>query len=506
MKDFVQALGTITRDFQFVSTSTREILKETLEISPNYPEFTKRLCRRAMSESASDELVLLAIQHSSYLNFDELKWKVLEAQGNRTLVHPYVLEMKAVSESDWATVFEAMESAIDQSKSEWESFLQLLHLYKIVSLNRIGSPLEERTQKRIEKAMELNPALELYSPRFYLNLTTRLRLEGDVSKALSICERGLSQANRVDDRLSKITLLWKKAELIGVYSFGQGTTEIAKQILRDAIELSESIDCAICRAGILSLIQVMCHMRGEYSEAYDISLENLKVLESIGRQDDFNIHNLSAICNEMGNGREALEWANQALIAYDKTPLFRPIAYLDIAWSLINLGRLDEAEEQVSLAREYLFQSGYGSIIAIEHMVSGLLERACGEYEEALISLEKAWETNLKEHRHNRANSCLIKLAETEIMAFEPTPDNMQDESSGIWLTRVEEYGERMDLPGVIALALFLKSELRLKQGRFSEAQELYNEVQEMSELPGLTYLKEKAHSVDLILGQRKSK
>ncbi|MFW9832773.1 MAG: tetratricopeptide repeat protein [Candidatus Thorarchaeota archaeon] len=490
----VKPFGTITRDFQFVESSTREILEEILEISPNYPAFTKKLCKRASSESASDELVLLAIQHSSYLNFDELKWKVLEAQSDRISVRPHILEMKAISENDWDTVIEATEAAIDQANSEWETFLQLLHLYKIVSLNRFGSPLEERTQRRIEKAMDGNPALEQYSPSFYLNRTIRLRLEGDVSHAQSVCEKGLSQARNVDDRLSEIFFLWQKAELIGVYSFGPGTTEIAKQILREAIEISDNINCKGCRAVILELIQVMCHMRGEYSEAYEISLEILKMLESIGKQDDVNMHNLSAICNEMGNGREALEWANQALRIFDKQPFYRPVAYLDVAWSLINLGKLDEAEEQLNLAREYLYQSGYGSTLAIEQMVSGLLERALGDYDSALTSLEKAWETNLRENRHNRATSCLVKLAETEVMAFKPTPDNIQDESAGIWLTRLEEYGEKMDLPGVIALALFLKGELRFKQGRLNEAKELDEKVHRMSELPGLAYLKDKAH------------
>ena len=500
----MKPFGTITRDYQFISPSTKDTIDELLEVSPTYPEFTKKLCRMAMSESATDELVLLAIQHSSNLNFDELKWKVLEAQEARSLVRPHILMMKAISESDWDTVIEAMEAAINQSNSEWESFLQLLHLYKIVSLNRFGSPLEEITQKRIEKAIENNPAFEQFSPRYYLDLTIRMRLEGDVNHAKSVCEKGLTQSRKVDDRLNEIFFLWQKAELIGIYSFGPGTTEIAKQILREATEISDSIHCIGCHAVILELIQVMCHMRGEYSEAYDISLEILKMLETIGRQDDVNMHNLSAICNEMGNGREALEWANQALLIYDKQPFYRPVVYLDLAWSHIILGRFDEAEEQLNLAREYLYESGYGSIIAIEQMVSGLLERARGEYENALMSLEKAWETNVKEHRHNRATSCLVKLAETEVMAFEPTTSNTQDESSGVWLTRLEEYGEEMDLPGVVALALFLKGELRLKQGRLVEAEELDTEVHKMSELSGLAYLRDKAHPVDLMPGQRK--
>ena len=446
----------------------------------------------AMSESATDELVLLAIQHSSYLHLDDLKWKVLEAQGDRIYVRPFLLEMKAVSGSDWDTVFEAAEHAIDESTSDWESFLQLLHLYRIVSLNDLGSPLEARTQARIEQAIETNPALGQYSPRFHLDLAIRMRLEGDVRLALAACDEGISQAREVDDVVSEVYLLWQKAELIGVYSFGPSSTETAKEILREATEKSISIDCLRCRVSILSLIQVMCHMRGEYSEAYELNLENLKSLESIGSEEGIYAHNLSVMCNEMGDGREALEWARQAVNAFDKRPLFRPVAHFDVAWSLVNLGRLSEAEEHMRLAREYLVKSGYESVFAIEQMVNGILERAQGDYESAMDSFQRALDINLKERRHNRATSCMVRLAETEVMAFNPVPENAQDESSGIWLTRLEEYGEEMDLPGVIGLAILLKGELRLKQGRLNEAQELEHEVRRTAELPGLAYLKDR--------------
>lgn len=490
----MKPFGTITRDFQFVESSTRKLLKEIVEISPTYSEFTKILCRKAMSDYATDELVLLAIQHTSNLSFDELKWKVLKVHGDRIVTLPYILEMEAISDNDWDTVIEATEAAIEQSKSEWESYLHLLHLYSITSWNRLGSALEEKTLTRIKIAQENNPELEALSPRFYLDHTIRLRLEGDVSRALAACEKGLSQAIKVGDLVNQARLLWQKAELIGVYSFGPGTTDIAKQILRKATKICDDIDDTMGLAKILELIQVMCHMRGEYSEAYDINLKNLIMVESIGYQADIDIHNLSAICNEMGNGLEALEWAKRALEVSEKNPLLLPVAYLDIAWSLINLNRLDEAIEEMNIARELLYKSGYGSTMAIEQMVSGLFERAQGDYDSAFSSLEKAWEINLKENRHNRVTSCLIKLAETEVMAFNPTPDNIQNESSGIWLTRLQDYGEKMDLPGVIGTVLFLKGMLRLKQGRLSEAEDFENEVQKMSKLPGLTYLKDKVH------------
>ena len=297
----MKPFGTITRDFQFVTCETKRILEKLQESSSSYPDYVRGLCKRAMQESAADELVLLAIMHLSYLHFDEMKWKLLEAQGDRISTRAYLLAMKAASGSgsDWDTVFEAAEHAIDESTSDWASLLHLLHLYRIASLHHLGSPLEARTQARIEQAMERNPALVQYSPRFCLDLAIRSRLEGDVGLAMLACDDGLTKSREFDDLLTEVFLLWQKAELIGVYSFGPSSTETAKAILREAAVKSESIECLRCRVSILSLIQVMCHMRGEYSEAYDLNLENLKTLESIGADGGTYIHNLAVMCNEM---------------------------------------------------------------------------------------------------------------------------------------------------------------------------------------------------------------
>jgi tetratricopeptide (TPR) repeat protein len=145
-------------------------------------------------------------------------------------------------------------------------------------------------------------------------------------------------------------------------------------------------------------------------------------------------------------------------------------------------------------------------VVAIEHMVSGLLERALGDYDSAMNSLESALNINLKEHRHNRVTSCMIKLAETEVMSFEPTSVNQNQDTSGKWMTKLRKYGDEMDLLGVKGLAFYLKGELRLKQGRHDEAQEFAEKVLKMSEVPGLTYLKEKARLIQEVTTPGKKK
>ncbi len=88
---------------------------------------------------------------------------------------------------------------------------------------------------------------------------------------------------------------------------------------------------------------------------------------------------------------------------------------------------------------------------------------------------------------------CLMMLAETEVISFEPNSSNRDHEMSGQWWERFDKLVREMELPGFIGNALYLKSELRLKQGRYEEAQQLISEVLQLSKKPGLAYLHEKA-------------
>ena len=124
----LKPFGTMTRDFPFVEPGIREILEEIIEISPDYPEFTKMLCKKAMPKTAASELVLLAIQHATNLSYSELQWKVLDVHGDKIAILPYLLAKKASDDNDWEFAIDAAQDAIDQSKTQWESLMHLLHL------------------------------------------------------------------------------------------------------------------------------------------------------------------------------------------------------------------------------------------------------------------------------------------------------------------------------------------------------------------------------------------
>ncbi len=483
-------------DFQFVSGNTNEILKELMNASYNYAEYTSMLCKKALLESSSDEIIILALWHSSLLSLKKIERSIIDTHKDRRTIIPYHLSDQALDNEDWELAINALEEAIEKNESEWQSFLYLLKLYQIATTHKIGSILEDTTKSRIEKVVDRNPDLKCYSSKFYLYHAIRLRQEGDTEGAGDACNQGLMIAESYDDKLHEARLMWEKGELEGIYKFGKKSTINAKQILIKAKMICEELGDIRGLMLIKSLIQVISHMRGEYTEALNINFENLESLELIGEKPVVDLHNVAFMYNEIGDGNEALEWAKLAVDNAKNYPINYPYALLDYTWALINLNRLKEATEYLDLARKLIFKSGIEAIIAFEYLVTGLLERAQGDYDSAFESFKNSLDINIRNGRNNRVSSCLIKLAETEVQTFEPTIKNRDENFAGYWHERLEKHANEMELPGVIGIELVIRGELRLKQGREDEAHGCIQQVLEMSEWPGLDFLKKMAHSL----------
>lgn len=473
-----------------------------MKISKDYSDFTLSLFNKAVDVSASDEIVILALRHASNLSYSEHEWKILDIHKERIVVQPFYHAKKASEDLDWDTAIQVLQNTIENCQSEWLSLLYLLKLYWIATSRKIGSSLEESTKEQIVNLISKDSKFQCYSSELYYYQTTRLRQEGDFESSLEVCEMGIRQSKRCDDQLFTCRLIWLKAELLGIFFFKQGSIARAKKLLKVAREIAETLNDSMGIIQIQSLIQVMSHLRSEYSMALELNFDNIRRFELIGEQPDVELHNVSVMYNEMGNGKEALEWAFVAQEGSRNYPLLHAYTFFDVAWAYINLNKLDEAIHYLNLGREKLLREGIESMIAIEYTVNGLLERARGNYASAFDSLERAMEINRRNGRHNRVISCLIKLAETEVLAFQFNSGNYLNEVSGKWMAKLEKCANKMDLPGVKGLVKYLLGELRLKQGRLIEAQERIEEVLRLSDQPGLEYLKDKKLVQELLVHQ----
>ena len=107
--------------------------------------------------------------------------------------------------------------------------------------------------------------------------------------------------------------------------------------------------------------------------------------------------------------------------------------------------------------------------------------------------LQIAYEINERFNRYARLRSCLHDLVLTELVLFNPSKETNQSEQSGPWMKKMELMCEKNDIPGYSGFLSLVKSELRVKQGRYSEAIEILDELIEFSNNPSLRHIHNKA-------------
>ena len=172
-------------------------------------------------------------------------------------------------------------------------------------------------------------------------------------------------------------------------------------------------------------------------------------------------------------------------------PSIRANSYLNMARALIILERLDEAEYFLDIGRKLTMDVGINRALARTYVVTGLLERARGDIQTALQTIEQGLKISEGKNRQFPIIEILHSLAETEIILFTHYEDQNQD-NVGPWLTRLEYEARERDFPGYIGLALLLKAQLRLNQGRVSDAYNILDEAIDISKNPGTKFLEKK--------------
>jgi tetratricopeptide (TPR) repeat protein len=195
----------------------------------------------------------------------------------------------------------------------------------------------------------------------------------------------------------------------------------------------------------------------------------------------------------IGEYEEALEWAKMGIESSVRTtgyPSLHVEAHIRIATALINMGKIEEGIAHLDIANKMsLTRASEKSLLEI-YNAYGYLERKKGDIETSIYYFEKALEISERTSWQHKINVCLTRLAESEIMQFTHFEQSRDD--IGPWLSRLETMSREKDLPGILGLALLLKAELRLNQGRVDDAYSILDEAIEISKNPGTKFLEKK--------------
>jgi tetratricopeptide (TPR) repeat protein len=211
--------------------------------------------------------------------------------------------------------------------------------------------------------------------------------------------------------------------------------------------------------------------------------------------------NVSWLYSELEDGENALEWAKMG----SAQPHFlstegnlKAMVLTRLARAFTLLGKLEQAEKYLEESETQALMIGSDAAISDNHIVAGHIEIAKGNLEAALYHFERGLEIAEHINYQNRINSCLIGLVRIEIAMLETDESISLRETSGPWMKLLQSEVNKKDLPGIRGRLLLLKTELRLKQERFEEANGLLDEIRSMTKEPGLHYLGQKASELQL--------
>jgi tetratricopeptide (TPR) repeat protein len=472
----MKALGSITKDFPFLEEDVRRELEALMDAASDYWSFGELVARRAAQHYCPPMIVFLALYHVSRLENPMAAEKVYDAHPELPLPMPFIYPGSDLSRGGP----ELVEGAIEHFDSPLATFYMLMRLYRA---SDVGGPEEANAQERIENILEEHPALRLQSADYIGHTGYRVRLEGLPEAALEYYYRALEMARESDDKCHQVSLLMLAAEVEGQFKTDHGHFERAKRLLGEGKEIAEAIGD---RAGLAELLNAMSEysvFRGEYSEFMRCQMEAAKIREELGLISYVTAMNLAYSYRLAGDLQTSLEWYREAVRLEDN-----PYTHAGMATVYMSMGDLESAEKWLDSAKELVMQGGLEYALGRWYCVSAALESKKGDLESAMESYKKGLEIHERGSRMLRARATLHTMAKLEVKMFNPTKENRLDEHAGPFMKRYEEDVADKDLPGHEAQLLLLKAELRMKQGRHEESQQLMESVLEMTDYPALEY------------------
>jgi tetratricopeptide (TPR) repeat protein len=361
--------------------------------------------------------------------------------------------------------------------------------------------LEEEALDKLQSLIDSEPKMEFLQADVSIAKASRPLLEGRVADALRLNEVGIAHAQAFND-----IYILSEAYIYQAYYLRHFDSAKALEMLDKVKEIRNTLGFnAEEHWGYCNIRHSVHNPRGEF----DLSLHYLQ--RAIAIREAQRIHtslralpiNMAYVYIELEDGENALEWAKMALA----NPQFMSsesgimaLALTRLAMAFVLLDDIEQAEKYLEESKTESLKVGIDRLTAENYIVMGHIERARGELESAMFHFERGLEISEEISHQNRINSCLIGLVKTEIDLLEFDESANLRDTSGPWMRVLQSEASTKNLPGIHGFHLLLKAELRLKQGRMDDANNLLEDIRNFAVRPGLGYLGKKADKLQSII------
>jgi tetratricopeptide (TPR) repeat protein len=483
----MKPLGAITKYYSFIDEESKSILDSLMDESSSYYDFAQRLCEVVLENEVSINLAYLAAVQAWWTRREDAMKLIQEKYREVTYLQPW-RHLHTTIDTDQAAYHDAVVGAIEEamacSLEDWmKTELFLLHAFyhwpRYGDVPSLVEPLEQA-----KEIIEANPSLICFEPLVCCFEAMVKRRENDRNSAILDYQRGLKLAEAHDDSLYKYMNLMGMANVLRQLNIQESLA-----LFEELYQLAQALEVPYFVAEVLNDSALTFETAGEYDLAIACHQEGIKVF---GGGDAPSL-NLSRIYSSLGDGRLALEWANEAF-QYSKNPEF-PSLYVFRAWALALSDMLEEAEDNLDIAHPLMMRTGDLGGLASYYRISGIIEFKRGYLLAALDYLEQAQEITKQIARGISQSNVLLDLARVEIAIDSRSKDNTSNASPGAWLSMLEKHARECDYPGIRMYAALLKSDFYQNHNQLEDAHATLTEALDITDSPGVQTLRFKINS-----------
>jgi len=483
--------------FPHVDEETKSILQSVMNEAEDLGDFTERLCDRVCVEPSPSILVYFAAQFAFWIEYHGLLDRLDSAGKISDLALPLLLLTKNVRSKavSWDSMGKSVKRALMAAPNDWIACHFYLSWRLIAEYAYPESDIDIKPIEAIADRVEKDGDFECFNSYLLWMRAHEYEREDNTEEAVREYKRALTTARKFDDQLMVADITRMIAEHIRQVDIRQ-----ASNLYASTRELSIKLGYKCGVGKVQRSLGLIKQSRGEFDAAMEYESDWKKIADSIGRESWFADCLIARMYNQYGKGEEAYHLAKTAVdfAAHSSGDRSLSLPHIELAWALINLGKYDDAEEELAIAHRIATKSGSSSQLMWIELVEGILDTAKHNFENAVLVFKKVLEElynnpiqNIFLLKFNNPiqNVCLLNLTEIEIETLNDESIKKSSDLSGPWMAKLVEHAEKNDLPGIAARALLLKAKLRRKQKRFDDMRRLLKQVQETAKASSMKYL-----------------
>ena len=475
----MEPLGTITKYYPFIDEEIQKTLNSIMEKSSSYFDFVRRLSTVVLEDEAPSDLVYIAVAQTWLVKEHDLIKPITKKYENLACIKLWKTSFNALHylmRDEYQKIREAMDGVIESSVADWMVVEQFLT--HAVNLNM---PLESIRYLSIAQEMISQKSdLQCFEPLVQISEGRYTWREGNLAGAITHIQRGLKLARDHDDAVYEYFSLLMLANHWKLRNHQEGL-----DIFEQAYQIAQTLEVPFFISEILNDSSMAYEIAGEYDLAISSQVHGLNSFDGdVGNEICYVI--LSRLYAALGDGQQALDWADRAMKSPSKFT-----AHLKKARALILLNRFDEAEQTLDIVHRKVLEAGLDLPLSRYYYISGLLEMAKGELRTAQSFLEQSYEIASQRKSSIYLNDTLIALAQVELALLKESGSNAAV-TAGKWLSTLENHAQTYDLPGISMQAAMIKSEMFQSQGQLMDAHETLQQALEISDSPGVNTLRKR--------------